>query len=91
MLDVRDGVVLALILFGASVFGSRRSLPEGFQIDHSVRRWGQRVQGSLALNSEDFRGARNGPETAQVTRWGVQSMIRGRVMRGQRNRAGSTG
>jgi hypothetical protein len=33
VLDVRVGVVLALNLFGASVFGSRRSLPEGFQND----------------------------------------------------------
>jgi hypothetical protein len=37
ILDGRDGVVLALILFGASVFGSRRSLPEGFQNEHSAK------------------------------------------------------
>ena len=66
MLDVRDGVVLALILFGASVFGSRRSLPEGFQNDHSVRRLGLRVPGLFALKSGDFRGAKKGSEMAQV-------------------------
>jgi len=31
VLDGRNGVVLAFDLFGASVFGSRRSLPKGFQ------------------------------------------------------------
>ena len=33
ILDGRNGVVLAFDLFGASVFGSRRSLPKGFQND----------------------------------------------------------
>ena len=36
VLDGPEGVVLASRRFGASVFGSRRSLPEGFQIDHSA-------------------------------------------------------
>jgi hypothetical protein len=37
-----------LILFGASVFGSRRSLPEGFQNEHSACRPGQRIRAFLS-------------------------------------------
>ena len=66
MLDVRDGVVLAFDLFGASVFGSRRSLPEGFQIEHSVRRLRQRGDGIVCPEIWDFWGAKNEPKMAQV-------------------------
>src|SRR5258708_13070190 len=60
VLEGRKGVVLVLLLFGASVFGSRRSSPEGFQIDHSVRRSRQRVTGFFALNSGTFRALKTG-------------------------------
>ena len=76
MLDGRNGVVLALILFGASVFGSRRSLPEGFQIDHSVRRSGQRVMGFFVLNLGTFGALKTGQKRLRFECWGVESMSR---------------
>ena len=72
MLDGRNGVVLALILFGASVFGSRRSLPEGFQIDHSVRRSGQRVMGFFVLNLGTFGALKTGQKRLRFESWGVE-------------------
>jgi len=69
ILDGREGVVLAFILFGASEFGSRRSPPEGFQIDHAGRRSRQRVTGFVALifgnssgNFGGLRSAKNEPK-----------------------------
>ena len=73
ILDGRDGVVLALILFGASVFGSRRSLPKGFQNDHSVRRLRQRVPGLFALNSGTFGTLKTGQKRLRYEVTEVQS------------------
>jgi len=61
-----------LILFGASVFGSRRSPPEGFQIDHSVRRSGQRVMGFFVLNLGAFgalKTRQKRPGVWELGRW----------------------
>ena len=40
--------------------GPRRSLPKGFQNDHSASRVGQRVKGYCALKSRGFWNARTG-------------------------------
>jgi hypothetical protein len=71
ILDGRDGVVLASILFGASVFGSRRSLPEGFQ--ESPLRLPVEAAGAAFLSriSGDF-GTKNEPKRLRVS--GVESM-----------------
>jgi len=82
ILDGREGVVLAFILFGASEFGSRRSPPEGFQIDHAGRRSRQRVTAFFALNFRKFlwefpglRSAKNEPKWLRfVELRGVESM-----------------
>ena len=63
MLDGRKRVALALKLFGARVLESRRSSQKGSRITHSVRRYGKRVTGFVALNLETFRGAKNEPKS----------------------------
>lgn len=95
MLDGREGVALALKLFGASVLESRRSSQKGSRLTTPSRRAGKRVMGFCALNLEAFRAqkwAEMGP------RFGVEALKYGLKIgtgvpsgRAYRNRVGSTG
>src|SRR5207253_7887088 len=89
ILDVRNGVVLAFDLFGASEFGSRRSLPKGFQNDHSAGQWDAAGEGFVCPHfrasgsdgAEINKGSGAGPETrtekrSSSVRWGVERMVR---------------
>jgi hypothetical protein len=54
VLDGRNGVVLAFLLFGASEFGSRRSFPKGFLNDHSAVLLKAAGEGLVCPESLDF-------------------------------------
>src|SRR5262249_9372152 len=64
--------VLALFCSARVCLGPRRSLPKGFQNDHSASRVGQRVKGFCALKSGGFWNAENGPAKARERICGVR-------------------
>jgi hypothetical protein len=80
ILDGRNGVVLAFDLFGASVFGSRRSLPKGFQNNTSAGQWMPRKKGLSALKKKELgtrASMRCGVGTCMkcnMLSWGVERM-----------------
>ena len=71
ILDGRDGVGLALDRSVPGGFWSRWTLPDRVQNDPLRLPDKARVTGFSALDSEDFRGANNGPKWLRFESWGV--------------------